>query len=295
MNTYLTILAVLPFLTSLGATGVLAAYIMLGQAHFIISYLYQWKAGKLSIARLATYVLVSIFLLGFLWLMPYAHSIRYISFVAGFLFAIHFLFDSVKINNLNWTRPLSALLFSNFIIYIALLFHAIFNLTLAYPSAIVSLIVISLGFLFSTQNDLRPSGGLVTLGIAFVGLLLLLFEGQSIPAEYIFGATVLAHYFQWYIYYFVKLQRRRFWMYLFDAVILNALCILLWIVYIKTGYQLLQFMFLPTYFYGWTILHILFSVRIEDYRLALAGLTLRHRAAITPSTETQIIHSPKRA
>ena len=81
---------------------------------------------------------------------------------------------------------------------------------------------------------------------------------------------IIFHYIRWYIFYYEKfaiLPDKKDLHYYFDVILwMHVFVLSLFILYsMDTKIGLLYVVFHPLYFYSWTCIHILLSVRLEDF------------------------------
>lgn len=258
------------FLTALVAVTVLSpyevtlAFVVLGQGHFLLTYLYQWRAGKIGITYLSLYVLALIALyLGFAYI-PDPLSWSYL--IAGTIFSIHFFVDEMFINKFTLSLEQKLMGFGFFTVYAGLLVDAVYSFE---APLLISAIALVACMPLAVQRIRERSIGAIEMFFLGTTLVLagILYSRASIHASSILGFTVLFHYVRWYLFYFFRFKdeegRPRFSRYVTDVIAVNAIVGVLFVGYMyRDELNVLQYLFKPEYFFAWTILHVLFSIRI---------------------------------
>jgi hypothetical protein len=250
-------LAILLFLP---AQYFLLAFVMLGQGHFLMTYLYQWKGGKIGGRYLAAYAVA----LGLLaYLATFVLPLPVLLLITGSVFALHFFYDEARL----YARDNSVSL--GMVWYPALLFFLVL-IKILYAFDVLPVIVVGTLLLVlqvarrGAGDDPHPTTRRYMAAFAAV-LLAMLILPLSIPATAVLGAIILYHYMSWYVHYFFRLQdaERPVAPYLKNGLLVNALvigCFALYFVYSSgIAHDALAFVFAEHYFYMWTLLHILFA------------------------------------
>ena len=310
----LVALGVLAFLLNFEAIFVL--YIVLGQAHFLLTYLYQWRAGKvrLNLFTIASYLAL---LLGLMWWVMNYTTVA--SPIIATLFMLHYYLDEFQLNGERLNRgrfmlalPLMAL--------IALGLHAHGTMQDAFyaqhaaqlepgpwmqggehhPKALeyfaslsgqevlqaywpwlwAGLVMVAAYFVFSLLKSKKLK--LTSLHILVVSALIFVWIwyggfATAIPAN---GLIVVAHIVHWYISMHDRLRKHapaKLAPYYRDVFIVNALVIA---GYAYTAYmpqawgaaELGLYFFSFKAFFAWSAMHILTTVRVEDYKTVLGKL-----------------------
>lgn len=206
-----------------------------------------------------------ILLTGLLYLVSDPSSHNNIIIAAGLFFLVHFLWDEVKLAGAvsNIQRILEAL--PVFLLFTAALVLSVDGVSLygiAVPLTLVTLGAYAGMLLGKTGVRVDALGWLFHAGTLLLTVILLL--QIPIAFEKMIGAIIIFHYVGWYVYYYFKLakapQARA--QYLTRVVLINIGVIALYAAfsYSEVLAVPLGFLFLPMYFYVWTIMHILLSV-----------------------------------
>lgn len=236
------------------------AVVFLGQGHFLLAYLYQYKAGKIGVRYLVSYAVASAVLLALCFLVP--HPAQWLPILAGVIFSVHLLGDELYIAGIERTRLVTWFLGAFIALYALVLFSSAYMLSI--PGWLIGLVLLPV--LYVAYQRTRSGTWsllevLLLLGVAhFVYALMV----QARPKEVfvIFAFTIIAHYVRWYLFYWSKLSERLDMraVYVRDVVAVHAVIGILFGAYVIEGYAgSMQLLFDPTLFYVWTILHIVFS------------------------------------
>lgn len=236
------------------------AFIVFGQGHFLLAYLYQWRAGKVGHTYLTLYATASFVLILGLACLPDIYEWSLI--VAGTIFAAHFFFDEYFIHQISteWKRQSLGVVF--IALFCSVLVQSAFGISFATAAIVLAIAAITL-FVMGNRE---------TVDIFFLGCTALLAAMLVIPwilsIEVMLGFIVLFHYARWYTHFYFRLRTHaeRFREYVRDVVVINGFIVALFAVFVASSRStILVYMFAPTYFYAWTILHVLFSVRVPPW------------------------------
>lgn len=272
---------VLALIAILSPDNVVNAFVVLGHAHFALSYLYQYKAGKMKVIYLIPYVLLVIAFFGFRYFDP----IIFMLFVATF-FLFHNFFDEFKLRSEKPTVEFSALiiLLTGLIVgWIVDFFMATDNALAIFGGAGAVSCFLLIAKFFKSKTVSIPWNNAY---FWYLSLLLIIFLGMELTghrpdARESFGFIVLMHYMTWYI----RLGTR-FWVekggkfnvYLRDTAIANAVFIAgYYIVVVELERQgiLYEGIYRPLGFYVWTLMHLVTTLRLSDYQNAFRFSTVR--------------------
>ncbi|MBL7045671.1 MAG: hypothetical protein ISR99_01405 [Parcubacteria group bacterium] len=244
--------------------NIITLFIVLGQAHFIISYIYQWRAGKIGVK----FVLLYAAALGFLWALilsaPQKESLFLV--MAGIIFAIHFFVDELYVAHTKFTLERSLVGVGFVLLYSALLFKDGYAIDFGFFLPLLALFL-SLPFIVKAiqRKELNASEMLILTSSAVLVMVNLM--DVKISIEAMLGFIVLFHYARWYIFYTfrsIEVSKGQLKKYVFNILVVNTLVIGAYFLYTYTSSApVLVYMFDQTYFFAWTILHILFSANFE--------------------------------
>lgn len=253
---YLTIVVGLLSLLFLSPQQALVSFIVLGQAHFALGYLYRFKAGKVSLNNCLVYLIL--FLL--IFSLPSFLDSKIILAITALLFSIHFFFDEARI--FKGDNNVSILLI---IPPVLLFFSSVLNIEMGLdlvPVSIgISALIYILVFISSRKKELQAKENIYINAFTIFFILIYLLD-YSVSGEALFGSIILMHIFTWYLFYHKKTwsNRKRNRQYLIDVLVINLLLIGLYCLYDKqTVFAPLAILFNATFYYCWAILHIITS------------------------------------
>ncbi|MCA9360179.1 hypothetical protein KC850_04060 [Candidatus Kaiserbacteria bacterium] len=254
------VLALLVGILSLGFLSpilILVAYIVLGHAHFLLAYYYKFKAGKINKKHLLPYLLLAVFVFS----LPTFLSMESILLIIAILFGTHFFFDEARLLEGEVEKVSLSLSVPAIITFVGLVAYTETSYDFMLPAILVSVAII-VWSLASTgiRNLFLPH-------VLYLNLFTLLFSliyifGIEISGEAVFGSIILMHITTWYVFYYKKLKSapKRLVQFIVDCVVINALFIILYFVFMSQGEGSIgQYVFSPIYYYCWAILHIVTS------------------------------------
>lgn len=232
-------------------------FIVFGQGHFVITYLYQWRAKLITKQYIILYLLIGS---GVFWFINEATS-AVILLVTSIIFSVHYYFDEARILAGNNTSISFLLLAPSIAVFNSYLLFEKFQFDIFIPVLAVSIILLGVAlYRFGARTVIRKDvvcTQLSTLILTFIYL-----ANFPVPSEVILGVIIIHHYCTWYIYQYLKLRNdvSRLGTYVTDVLVINVLIISGFVLYTGgVGQNLLQYFYFPEYFYGWTILHIIFT------------------------------------
>lgn len=237
-------------------------FIVLGQAHFLIAYIYKYK-GKIKNIMPFWYplILIPLLILGFLG------QLELMAILAALTFIIHFAQDEIFLAGKKTSLFTSIEILTLTLVLVGIVIDLIlmtYLLPYFFAAAIVTLLVYA--YLIYSKNYIFNRVSIYLNSITAI-LVLITFFGIQVPLEKLIGAFILLHYSAWYINYFYKVQSNTFMksQYFRRVIIVNLISIGLFFIFLQTGLEIFSYFFAIIYFYAWTIIHILVSVRISDY------------------------------
>lgn len=270
---FLSILGAGIAVLTLAPAAIMSTFIVMGQGHFILAYLYQWRAGKIGWRYGALYVLAFSTLLLAYQFIPEPKLWTFL--VAGSIFAIHFFVDEYFLAKLSLTTERVLLGVAFIGLYSALLMHALYGIQVPYVVAIVALLLllpVAVQAVYARTLTLRDAAFI----LGSLGLVFLLIQEYVITLYAALGFTILAHYLRWYVHFYARLQahpdQSRLRRYLIDVAVVNVIVILLFLLYNVFPESAVRYAFEPTFFFIWTILHVLFSIRLSPALLQRFGV-----------------------
>lgn len=246
------------------------AFSVLGQGHFLAAYYYQWKAGKMRLTWVLAYCALAAILIVAVIITRRA---EWFALGAGILFFIHHFQDEATLfgKERSFFRLLEQL--PPVILYSVLMADALFGTSIAFPTLVI-IAALSLIYAYALLTKKYSSDALSAyLFLITAGLAAIAWFGVRVAPEVLFGSVILFHYVCWYIHFYFRLasNKERQLGYVRDMLAIHGIvfsCFALF-TYTYWGSVLFSLVFLPIFFYIWAILHIVFSVRMSDYRDSL--------------------------
>lgn len=237
---------------------VLVSYIVLGQGHFFLTYLYQYRGKKINRLYIVMYLICLPVAMWLALLLPDAVMLT----AAAVLFSIHFVFDEARLLRKDNTRVSLLLLVPPVSFFLGYFLYDQFSIDLLPYLILLSVVVVAITLLRFGAQPLLSKHVLVP-NILTAVVLFAYGSGLIFPAGLFLGAMIIHHYFAWYIHQYTKLyaDSARLGNYITEVLFVNVLLILLFVLYTSamTEVPWLRILFEPSFFYAWTILHILFS------------------------------------
>jgi len=232
---------------------ILAAYIASGQAHFLMAYLYLFRAGRMNIR----YVVVAVLLvLLAVWYFMSGMSYLPLFLVAGTLFAAHFSYDEFTLHQEPMHRA-SWLLVTAFTLLFLLLVLAIVLPVFPWILYGAPLLIGSYAFMRFRMHRVpsKAERYIWFVAIALVALAVFGFAAQ------VLGVIILLHVANWYVGYAARLSKRpaQLRRYYLEAFVSLALMIVLVVVFMRTGESMLAVFFGVAPYYAWAFAHIVLS------------------------------------
>jgi hypothetical protein len=260
---------------------ILSLFILLGQGHFLISYFYQYKSGKMdsSFRKKFLYLFIPITVVC-AYVYGYKEYVNHLALFTSVFFVLHYYNDEIKIQNIQRYSFLKLGALLSMLSFTGLYLNKLFGL--------MGLVISGWGlaactiFIFFCYLSIQESGEelgtwnyLYILFFTFLNctIPIALTYVEKVSAYQIFGFIIFFHYIRWYIYYglILKSNKESFNEYLKTVFNINFLLIALSVqsltlqnVFQKYGTYLI-FIFNPIFFYGWTIIHIALSIRKTDF------------------------------
>ena len=260
--------------------SLVATFIVLGQGHFLIAYLYQARAGKIGPSYAIRYLFWVAVILSIYRLHPFAAGL---TTIATIYFALHMAVDELyltryplKLNQspVHGARVLEMLPF--IVVYAAAVSDAMLAHgawlqfpALAGPALTVAKVAYLAYLLLLALTGYRPDR--LSVYLLSVGACLSLSSQlgwlEQVPAPKLSGFIILFHYFNWYLHYFLSLTAPLKGTYLKQVVSLNLVVVALYRLVGATG--LGWILFQERNFYVWTLLHLITSTRPADLKAML--------------------------
>lgn len=252
---------------------IITSVIFFGQGHFLLSYIYANKYGKINRFFLIKFsALVTILGLICFYINTNLELFQVMIFFTSILFTFHYFNDEFKIKGLekvnNKIFAVLSVVFSFVSVFLVKIFST--ELLLSYIFIFLA-IVSSLFFIFQDKEKVFQKNvyfGFFLLMNIFTPFFLI-FQ-KNVTAAQILGFIILFHYVRWYLYYFQKLQGDELVFYKDAVVWSNVLVLLTFIEYVMAPHLGILYMFYsPLFFYAWSIVHIILFLRKEDYMVRI--------------------------
>ena len=255
-------------------------FVVLGQAHFSLTYLDHFKKGRYSKKGALLYLIAALAAFSALTMSMNP----FILFVSVF-FLLHNFFDDMRLLK-DQNRPYALLATAPLFILLSLasydsLFSSDFLAVAALP---LSLVFILIGIFLASQKAIRSHPYILyILGIS--ALLMTTYNlFPEIGAERLFAFIILSHYFNWYWHIYKKYEpsaARQRSAYVRECLIVNGIIITVFSGFLiayggmenAIGHPLYTLVYTPYYFYAWTLMHLLVTLRGEDYGVRVAPKT----------------------
>lgn len=231
------------------------AFIIVGQAHFLMAYLYQYRGKRMDrrylLAALAIGVSLVTYFVVYGELLP-------LLIVISLLFSFHFAWDEIALHDEDMTRGrLTTVIGFTASFFLLTLLFAFPQVSWLPGAAIgVALGTICLRFLLERAKPARGE-----LYIWFVQALLFMIALSFGLPGHVLAVIVLIHVANWYIAYGVRLssnptRARTYWK---EVVLLLLISTILFFVYMELRIPALAILFGLGPYYAWAIAHILLS------------------------------------
>lgn len=250
----------------LPAEWFLAGFLIIGQAHFAITFLYQYRAGKIRRGYLAIggilVVLLALYFIVQGTFLP-------IFILTAVLFAAHFAHDEFTLHKEESApgKVFAVTLFTG--LFLSLILYALF------PS-LVSVAIVA-GLLFTVSLIVRVVGHTSALSVSeqyiwLVGsLLLILALGFGIRPEVLLSIIIIFHCVNWYLDYGKRIAERnepaklrRYWL---EVAATLSVSFALYGLYSFYELPFLQFAFLPMYYDAWALAHFALTSKFLTTRV----------------------------
>ncbi|TSC87241.1 MAG: hypothetical protein G01um10148_346 [Parcubacteria group bacterium Gr01-1014_8] len=246
------------------------AFSIFGQGHFLGAYYYQWKAGKMTMTWVAAFVTLTtaLFTLAIL-----TDQVAWFALVASVVFFIHHFQDEVTLfgKERSLSRALEQL--PPVLLFTALISRYMLGATFS-SSLVMLAIVLLVPYVASIAiGTYRPDALSAYLLLITAGLFALWFFDIQVSSTKLTGSVILLHYVCWYVHFYFRFGSKpdRQSAYVKDMLAIHAIVFALYALFAYTawGSIVLAYVFPPLFFYIWAILHIVFSIRLADYRGSL--------------------------
>jgi hypothetical protein len=240
-------------------------FIVAGTAHGFGGYYYQYLAKKMTWTWVFSYIAAFI-LIGYT-LVVHNHFII-LALITDLTFVVHFLLDEVMLMGKKHT--IFTFLESSviFLLYAGFIIDILYKTRLWSYFVIAALFVAVVYVILATVKKYEISASNIYFYL-IAGMLLVLFLLRVYPPfNIVLGATVIAHYSNWYVFYYFKVRNNyeQKVLYILRMLFINSIMLVGFIFYqyLGIGTSVLVYFFSLQYFLVGTIIHNIFLVRRKD-------------------------------
>jgi hypothetical protein len=229
-------------------------YLIVGHAHFLMAYLYQYRGKKMNGVYIAVAGMTLAGCLGYYFfvgnLMPFLVA-------SGTLFALHFAIDEFTLHNerVSWISAANSIGFT--LVFGSLLLLVAYPGLSSLPYLVGGIVCVALAgrFFFSTPVSKTE------YYLWFIAFLLFVLGVILKLPESVLGVILLLHFANWYIGYGNRLKDRpaRARSYWIEVAATLGLCALLFGAYLFLHMRWLDVLFSPFAYYAWALAHIVLS------------------------------------
>lgn len=277
-NLLLSIASIVVLLFTMTEHVLLSMLVVFGQAHFFIAYYYAWLAKKINKSYFVRFALVSLVVLvaaTYVYLHPPLIPV-WICF-SLVVFSFHYALDEMKILDLSnfgsryiYAAAIGVLFLSVSLFKLTLVTNNLVQVGLIIVSIVLLIIFLSINrFKINTIFGSESARSFVFFIAATYFFVAASYLFAQISIYHISSAIILFHYVRWYLFYGSKFHKENKGYFDYYIEIFTWMHIFVFILYVQ--YKLapqagiVQFLFIPVYFYAWSIIHIIMSIRKNDY------------------------------
>lgn len=233
-----------------------AAMIVGGQAHFLMAYLYQYRAGKMSQRYLLLAFSIAT-LFGMYFFISGAFFPLY--FLVSLFFGIHFVIDEVTLHDESWSFMKVSTVVGFVVLFMAFVIHLVFPI-LYTLFAILTFNAVGVLVRLMLYSQ-RPSPVEWYLWFLEALIVLMVFAAIPIPFMLITSFVVILHFTNWMVGYGVRLRddvarRRNYWL---ETVVSFVGIGILYVLFSSLYEPLFNLFFELGAYYAWAIAHIVLS------------------------------------
>ena len=274
-----------PQVVPYGRLGCLIFVIWIGLGHFMLTLLYQWRAGKAN----------PLFMLGFagyfllLSAVPYFWGFERANQLL-FMFAavhsiIHFTFDDLHLSGGHATPVRWLEVWVQGVMFVAFIFYKVFGVDWVLYAGALAAGMVMLRLVLAWRGYRLDSWSLycgILAGIFFAALPFY----QVIGTLEAYSILATLHFLNWGVAYYKRITNDpvRLKRYATDTIVIHAVLAVLLVMYFAPAAlpggilsfrkdTVLLLLFHPVFFYIWVLCHVMFTSRTADF------LSLRWRAA----------------
>lgn len=249
--------------------------IVLGQGHFLMSYYYTYKARKINKKYFTKFIFLLLFT-GYVcfYISKNMQFYDIFVFIVSLFFTLHYFFDECKISNTIVSKEI-IILYVSFIYSYSLAFlikYFGFSIgNLSYFIVLFVYIVLYSIYILSIKKIVHIKTSFNHFYFINLFLPIISIFSTKIDIIQISSFIIIFHYIRWYLFYIQKFKidpdETKLKTYLTDIFIINLLVFLTFLIFTKYNtHKILIYFLNPLYFYGWTMIHILLSMKISNFK-----------------------------
>lgn len=244
-----------------------AFFVILGQGHYLLAYRYQIETGKWNLVRTATFIALAIALFS----MRLYISLDIFIYIIVVAFLIHAIFDEMTLlrKKPSLFRLLEALPAG--ILFAAIIGQALFHTSLFLYASLISGLI-ALWYLVLAYKARRKPDELSWVYFAWLlttlaaNIFLTIYS--NVNPLILYKGLILIHFFIWYEAYWqrVKGNTAKKVTYLYRVLVVNSVLFILGLFWLAHLVPFADILFGAYAFYAWTLLHVLASFRMRDFK-----------------------------
>lgn len=234
---------------------VLWTFVAMGQAHFLITYIYQYKGKKM--ATLPYVAVAALYAAWFAWYVAGAHSYALLMLFIGGIFSVHFAIDEITLHDEAHDKEAIASIAAFSFLFAATLAAAEFSLAWLAPAAFAAAaLVLAVRVLIGRRAPSAAERYLWLVGALLCAISAFLHNGFAMLA-----VIVTLHYLNWYVGFAYRVmgsgtRARQYWGNVAWTLALTTVGMALYATHVV---PLLGVFFGLYWFFGWTGAHIFLS------------------------------------
>lgn len=243
------------------------AFVVFGQGHFLMSFLYQYRAGK--VRGLYLVVLCALLALFAGYVVLFGEYAFWPLLLIAFLFPLHFAYDEFTLYGHTFTRAnIATLTLFVLMCFSATLFSAYKESSVVYYALLVSGTV----FVLYALSQMVLSKRTIPQGEYYlwcVGILMLILASVGRP-EQVLSSIIILHGFNWLVAFAYRVQsspveKKTFWQAFY---ITHGFGLFGFLVYLHLSVPALKYFFMLLYYDFWALAHV-----------SLTALSFKRRSA----------------
>lgn len=273
----LSLFIVAPILLLSSQQTLYLALVTMGQAHFFMVYLYQWKAGKIDRNYLIGFAIKFVLVVGAYMLY---HNTDLLLFIVGIYFVFHFLADEQFLIGKKATRDRFLDFAPILVMFLGVELRDFLHVDIARAGLYAGgvLLMARLGLMIAGKMPMASDGWYFFAGGAGLFTYTVL-KGEFPPNMLL--AIINFHYMVWYFHFFSRFKGKKLATYIGDIIWVNLLMVGLMAIFIlRKGSGPLGYLFNYDWFDLWTLMHYLVTPRPSDL-----AYFFRPRPALGPAPQ----------